>query len=189
MVDRILDSVDESQFLNTLISEISVDNKGSGLTLRLVTGSERMRYNIDFNKKKHLIPVITGDNVPAIIKLYNQETSYDGDSYDNEVKGYVKAMENNIPTPRLICFGVLESGVEYIVSEHIPGETLNETYSFIDNAIELLENYISELEYCMVILTCVTLLLVIIIKFIFVILQDVNQIQQRDVYTLKKLMN
>lgn len=189
MVDRILDSVDESQFLNTLISEISVDNKGSGLTLRLVTGSERMRYNIDFNKKKHLIPVITGDNVPAIIKLYNQETSYDGDSYDNEVKGYVKAMENNIPTPRLICFGVLESGVEYIVSEYIPGETLNETYSFIDNAIELLENYISELEYCMVILTCVTLLLVIIIKFIFVILQDVNQIQQRDVYTLKKLMN
>lgn len=98
-------------------------------------------------------------------------------------------MENNIPTPRLICFGVLESGVEYIVSEYIPGETLNETYSFIDNAIELLENYISELEYCMVILTCVTLLLVIIIKFIFVILQDVNQIQQRDVYTLKKLMN
>lgn len=139
MVDRILDSVDESQFLNTLISEISVDNKGSGLTLRLVTDSERMRYNIDFNKKKHLIPVITGDNVPAIIKLYNQETSYDGDSYDNEVKGYVKAMENNIPTPRLICFGVLESGVEYIVSEYIPGETLNEAYSFIDNAIELLE--------------------------------------------------
>lgn len=84
--------------------------------------------------KRHLVYEFYRENIPYIIKIY-----YKSNRVLREVEGLNVAEKLQIPCPKIIQYGNLNSGFEYIIMSKCHGETMDKKELSIEKKILLYE--------------------------------------------------